>query len=292
MKKTPTVSIITVTKNRADLLDRNLRSLLGQLGGPDEIIVVDNGSTDTTGRTIASYRKKLPIKAVEHPHGSFPELYNAGVSHAVGDIVAFLDDDCAAGRGFVDRIRRAHRECPNAVIQGKTESVPKGNIFAEIMGDHYRNWLQTMQTHGNRMRTFDNKNASLPRTLFLRFGGFSQAMSRGSEDIELGLRLTKAGVPIFFDPTILAYHFERTTFSGFLAQHRRIAASEGYLDRTLDPTQRLGLIARKKLFLHLKSFLVRELRYVRHGDFDKALLLPFLYGALAWIRINGYARGR
>ncbi|MBI3385651.1 glycosyltransferase [Candidatus Gottesmanbacteria bacterium] len=292
MKKELTISVIVVTKNRMALLSQCLSSLVGQLKRRDEIVIIDNGSTDATPDIIASYRTRLPIRSFRLMRGSYPELYNAGISHAQRDIVVFLDDDCQAGTAFLRHIRSAHIFHPNTVIQGITYSIPKGNMYAEIMGDHYKNWLRTMRISGNMMRAFDNKNASMPRALFHAFGGFYPKMSRGSEDIELGLRLTRHAVPILLDRTVIAYHHERTTLEGFLAQHRRIAASEGYLDRIVPQGERLGIIPLQKLLLHTKSFLQREVYYVSRGEVKNAGMLPLLYLALAWIRITGYATNR
>lgn len=293
MTQGKTISLIIVTKNRAQLLSHCLSSLMGQLKNRDEIVIIDNGSTDETSTVIASFAKKLTIHAFPKPKGTFPQLYNSGVAQARGDIVVFFDDDCRATPDFLDNIRRAHTKHPNTVIQGLTKSIPKGNIYADIMGDHYANWIATMLIdNNNHMRTFDNKNASIPRALFTKFHGFSPAMSRGSEDIELGLRLRRNGIPIILDRTILAYHHERTTLAGFLAQHRRFALSEGYLDRVVEPSERLGIIPKKKLFLHMKSVLRREMNYLTHWKLNSVLLLPFLYLALAWIRFTRYHLSR
>ncbi len=290
-KKMPTLSVITVTKNRAPLLAKALESLVGQCKKGDEVIVVD-ASTDNTPEIVAGYKKRLPLRYIRYFTPGYPAFYNKAARVARGDILVFFDDDCVASRSFLANIRRAHQKNPDSVIQGMTYSIPKGNLYVDIMGDHYQNWLAMMTLSGNHMKSFDSKNASLPRKLFWQHGGLSSKMHRGSEDIELGMRLRRHGIPILLDRTIIASHHERTTFRSFIAQHKRFAASEGYLDKVLPRSDRLGIVPAKKLFLHLRSFAKRERMLMTSGQWRQALFLPCLYGMLAIIRVWGYATNR
>lgn len=287
----PTLSIITLTRNRAKLLRLNLQSLIGQLSRKDEIIIIDNGSTDDTAPVLRAYAKKLPLQIYRMSRGKYPHLYNAGIRHATKDIVVFLDDDCIASPNYIERIRRAHAKRPNAAIQGMTHSIPKGNIFAEIMGDHYKHFISTNMLDRGHLRILDNKNASIPKKLIMSVDGFCEDLDCGSEDIEFGIRLRSGGIDILFDPTIVAYHHERTTYTDFVAQHLRFARCEGHLDRLLPPHERMGLVRFPKLKRQIVSALIREWSYIRSAKIKEALLLPFLYLVLACIRIYGYASG-
>ncbi len=289
--KQPTLSIITVTKNRAPLLLLCLNSLVGQCKKGDEIIIVD-ASTDQTPAMIKSYANKLPIRYIRYTKPGYPAFYNKGATHAKGDILVFFDDDCIATPNFLSRIRHAHIQHPNAIIQGMTHSIPKGNLYVDMMGDHYKNWLSMMTLHGNEMKSFDSKNASIPRALFWNHGGLSPTMTKGSEDIEFGLRLRRSGIHIYFDRTIIASHHERTTWTECIRQHQRFAESEGHLDHILPAHERLGVIPSRKLFLHIRSFFLREFSYISSYQWKNIILFPLLFITLACIRIWGYAKHR
>ena len=286
----PTLSIITLTHNRADLLAKNFASLIGQLHKHDEIIVIDNNSTDHTRAIISSYKDSLPLRVFHMKTGKYPQLYNAGIRHAKKDIVVFLDDDCIASPTFMKNVRNAHRKHTNAVIQGMTYSIPNGNIYAEIMGDHYRHFITTNLIGSKHLRILDNKNASIPRSLILKLDGFCEKLDCGSEDIEFGIRVRSQGLSILFDPSIVAYHHERTTYRSFVAQHIRFARCESYLDRIVPKNERIGLVRIPKLTLQLKSAFLREYRYITQGKVREAILLPFLYITLSFVRIYGYIR--
>lgn len=289
--KQPTLSIITVTKNRSALLSLCLHSLIGQCRRGDEIIIVD-ASTDETPRMVRSFAKRLPIKYIRYLKSGYPMFYNKGAKYAKGDILVFFDDDCVAAPDFLTRVRIAHTRHPNAIIQGMTHSIPKGNVYVDMMGDHYKNWLSAMTLHGNEMKSFDSKNASIPRALFWKHHGLSPTMTKGSEDIEFGLRLRRSGIHIYLDRSIVASHHERITWTECVRQHRRFAASEGHLDHILPKSERLGVIPLKKLFLHTRSFFRRESIYIRTQQWKNIILLPILYTTLACIRIWGYATHR
>lgn len=292
MKRALQVSILTLTRNRAELLRKNLASLIGQTRTGDEIIVIDNNSTDHTASVINAFGDILPIRSyVSHLTG-FSTLYNLAVKKAKNPLLIFLDDDCIAAPGFVQGHRNAHRNGKPHVVQGWSKSIPKGNIYAEMTGDHYHNWITTYMTKNGKMITFDNKNVSFPKKLLKTYGAFSPKLLKGGEDIELGRRLSRHGVPIVFKPKILAYHHERDTFRAFIRQHLRFAQSDANLARQLHQETTFAAFVGYKIYLHTQSALRRELRYIQTGNIVNAILLPLLYVLLLFLRIWGYATSK
>jgi GT2 family glycosyltransferase len=286
---TPSVSVVTLTKDRALLLRLCLDSLVGQLFSSDEIIVLDNASTDNTRAIISEYKHKLPIRYFYSKNQGYPKLYNTASSYSTKQILIFFDDDCVAEKHFIEKIRLAHAKSKLChAVQGMTYSVPKNNIYADITADHYKNWLLVHRIRDNEMLALDNKNVSLPRRMFVRVGGYREELFYGSEDVELGVRLRRGGIKILFDPSIVAYHHERDTLKGFLQQHLRIAISEARLNMLMPKEQRLTAMSHKKTLLNLRSAATREGRYLQAGNIVYAVLLPFLYIALAGIRLWGY----
>ncbi len=87
----PAVSVVIPAHNAAPWLGDTLRSVLAQTYRDFEVIVVNDGSTDGTGTVIASFGQK--IRCVEQPNQGLPAARNAGIRHALGDWIAFLDAD-------------------------------------------------------------------------------------------------------------------------------------------------------------------------------------------------------
>lgn len=86
-----TVSVIIPTYNRAHLISRAIRSAVANLVPGDEILVVDDASTDNTAEVVA--RCSGPVRYLRTAHGGAGAARNRGLEAARGDLVAFLDSD-------------------------------------------------------------------------------------------------------------------------------------------------------------------------------------------------------
>lgn len=287
------VSVLTLTRNRAQYLKQCLQSLVGQVAPSDEVIVVDNNSSDNTRQILRQYMRVLPLRVFRTSLQGYPLLYNYAIKKSKGDVLVFFDDDCVADKSFIASIKAAHKKYPHSAIQGKTYSLPPNNIYAEVMGDHYKNWIQSnLLADGVHMKTCDNKNLVIPSFLLDAYGNFDKRLLAGSEDVELGMRFVKKGASIRFEPSIIAHHHERDTFHGFMMQHMRIARSESLVDAKNQNNQRIGMLRWAKLRLHAQSAVHRELLYIRSARIKDALLLPFLYLLLFIVRVTRYSTAR
>jgi glycosyltransferase involved in cell wall biosynthesis len=118
----PTLSIIIITKDRAEDMRRTLASIERQSMLPDEVVVVDASNDDQLSELVAcSY---LPIQYISSEPG-LTRQRNKGVSAASGDLLVFLDDDvdlvddCL--RAFADALRQNEEEV--AAICGRVLNV-------------------------------------------------------------------------------------------------------------------------------------------------------------------------
>lgn len=87
----PAVSVIIPVFNGAQYLAEAIDSALGQTRPPDEIVVVDDGSTD--GSADIALRRGPPVRLVQQANAGLSAARNRGVREATGDILAFLDAD-------------------------------------------------------------------------------------------------------------------------------------------------------------------------------------------------------
>ncbi len=85
------VSVIVPTYNRADLVGQAINSLLAQTRLPDEIIVIDDGSSDDTSTVLARYGP--PVQVIRQHNRGRSAARNTGLGAASGDLIAFLDSD-------------------------------------------------------------------------------------------------------------------------------------------------------------------------------------------------------
>src|ERR1700691_3832860 len=85
------VSTIVAVYNGADTVDRAIRSIFAQTFTDNEIIVVNDGSTDDTGAVLARFGDR--IRVITQGNRGLSAARNAGVRASTGEYVAFLDDD-------------------------------------------------------------------------------------------------------------------------------------------------------------------------------------------------------
>jgi glycosyltransferase involved in cell wall biosynthesis len=85
------VSVVIPVYDGAGYLGEAIDSVLAQIRPPDEVVVVDDGSTDATPEVIASYGDR--VTAIRQPHLGNAAALNRGVEATTGELVAFLDAD-------------------------------------------------------------------------------------------------------------------------------------------------------------------------------------------------------
>ncbi len=89
------ISVIIPTYNRARYLQRAIDSVLDQTHLPDELIIVDDGSTDNTAEIVddVTSRATFPMHFLRQENKGASSARNLGIQHALGDILCFLDSD-------------------------------------------------------------------------------------------------------------------------------------------------------------------------------------------------------
>jgi len=95
----PTISAIVPTYNRAGVIAQAIDSILSQVPAPDEVLVVDDGSTDDTAAILAQFGDR--IRVLTQPNAGAAAARNHGIREARGEWLAFLDSDDLWGPGRI-----------------------------------------------------------------------------------------------------------------------------------------------------------------------------------------------
>ena len=97
------ISVIMLTYNREALVSRAIESILAQTYRDFEFLIVDNGSTDRSGRIAEEYAAgDERIRVIHRERGNIGSGRNAGLDAARGDYIAFIDDDDWAEPDFLE----------------------------------------------------------------------------------------------------------------------------------------------------------------------------------------------
>jgi hypothetical protein len=136
------ITVGIITRNRARDLQNALESLTMQDRVPDEVVIVDNGSTDDTRAVIAEFEDRLPLRYVHLAEASIPSARNLVLEHATQEIVSFTDDDCAIPREWLSSVERGFLRADNVgVVGGWVEHWPAEqrtmiDTYYEIFHNH------------------------------------------------------------------------------------------------------------------------------------------------------------
>jgi glycosyltransferase involved in cell wall biosynthesis len=107
----PKISVIMLTYNRETLVSRAIESVLAQTFRDFEFIIVDNGSTDSSGAIAYEYAAKDDrVRVIRRERGNIGAGRNTGLEAAVGEYIAFIDDDDWCEPDFLEFLYRLATE--------------------------------------------------------------------------------------------------------------------------------------------------------------------------------------
>lgn len=198
MSKPTTVAVVVVARNEAELITRCIGSIAAQSRQPDQVILVDDGSSDDT---IALARAAFPgIEVLAHHTRSLARNRNSGWQAAKTEFVAFLDADCEAPAHWLDSLLRAAQESGFDVVGGGN-APPQGESThfdaLAIMLDNVVGSRGSVQGQVPREpREVDHLptlNVMYRRSALVRVGGFDAGFTQIGEDEDLSRRLAASG---------------------------------------------------------------------------------------------------
>lgn len=122
------ISVLMLTYNREGLVGRAIESMLKQTYGDFEFIIVDNGSSDNSGKIAEEYAEKDGrVRVIHREKGTISAGRNTALDAAKGDYIAFIDDDDYAEADYLEFLLDLITENNAAVsICGMT-----GRVFGE-----------------------------------------------------------------------------------------------------------------------------------------------------------------
>lgn len=127
------ISLIATVLNEGQSMHRLMRSLVAQTRLPDEVVIVDGGSTDDTVAILQSYTDKLPLRVLVAPRSNISEGRNKAISAAQGDIIAVTDAGVIVDRNWLEKITAPLLADANCTISGGFFNPDYTNLFELAM---------------------------------------------------------------------------------------------------------------------------------------------------------------
>lgn len=191
MESNSGVTAFIPTFNRVAYLKAAISSLLRQTLLPDEIIVVDDGSTDDTAQVVASFG--LRIVYLRKTNGGKSSALNMGLQHASREFVYILDDDDVAAPEAIERLAstlKASPECGFAYAGHDAFQVTgSGEVLTETREPHPPD-DEALSLVLMRQCLLYQSNMLVRKTCYEQVGPFNEEFIR-SQDYEMLLRLVR-----------------------------------------------------------------------------------------------------
>ena len=216
----PKYSIIIPVYNRPDELAELLESLTKQTYTDFEVLIVEDGSSKRSASVYEQYVGKLRIQYFYKPNTGPGPSRNFGFEHAKGDYFVVFDSDCSLPSDYFSIVESHLALHPLDAWGGPDRGHESFSSLQQAMAYTMSSVLTTGGIRGgkNQADKFQPRsfNMGMSRKVWEATGGFK--FDRLAEDIELSIRIRKAGFSIGLIPDAFVYHKRRTELSQFFRQ--------------------------------------------------------------------------
>jgi N-acetylglucosaminyl-diphospho-decaprenol L-rhamnosyltransferase len=233
MTASDALSVVVVTYNSAQDIGATLAALLPQLRPDDEIVVVDNASTDGTPaavRDVVAQARLVPSGA----NLGFAGGVNLGVAEATNPLLLLLNPDAEVLPGCVDVLRATAADEPRWGAWQALVVLPNGSINTSGGRVHFLgfgwagNWGEPRAAAPTRPEEVGFASGAamcLRRAAWDDVGGFDPSYFMYGEDLDLSLRIGLRGWGVGIAPEAVVrhdYEFERGAWKWFHLERNRL----------------------------------------------------------------------
>jgi N-acetylglucosaminyl-diphospho-decaprenol L-rhamnosyltransferase len=207
------VTVVIVAHDSLPELRRTLPALLAELGTNDELIIVDNASSDAVVEELSLLAPGARVRVMNENAG-FAGGANAGAADARGDLVVLLNPDAIVQRGWGEAIRRPWGG-PAAAWMGLVllDGGERINTSGGVL--HYTGFgwagqigapVSAAPSASREVGFLSGACLAIPRDLWRIVGGFAEHFFMYCEDVDLSLRLRLLGGQLFVVPDARVDH--------------------------------------------------------------------------------------
>lgn len=222
-------SLISPTFKRPEEVTEFLESLLLQKHSDFEVILGDGTPGDTLRPELKRYESNghYPLTIVYEEYLSVSDGRNRAAEVARGEYIIFLDSDCIIPENFLNNIEAHLAKEPLDAFGGPDMAHRDFTDLQKAISFSMTSMFTTGGIRGKKKHvgTYHPRgfNMGMKKSVFDAVNGYSEF--RCGEDIELSIRIIKAGYKVGFIPEAYVFHKRRTSLKQFFKQVFRFGAA-------------------------------------------------------------------
>ena len=276
----PKVSVVVASYNGGRTLKVCLESLV-RLNYPNyEVILVDDGSTDSSPEIASLFKTVRYIRQTNH---GLSVARNTGINASTGEIVAFTDSDCRADEDWLYYIVGDLLTSRFTGMGGHNFLPPEDSPVAAAVlvspgGPAHVMLNDRLAEH------VPGCNMVFYKWALGEIGGFDPIFTKAGDDVDVCWRLQQRGYRIGFNPAGFVWHYRRSTVKAYLKQQRGYGEAEALLVRKHPEYFNLigNSIWRGQIYTASKFGLVIGRSVIYHGVFATGFFQTLYSAPPAW----------
>ena len=217
----PTISVVVCSYNGSKTIDKCMQSLFHLEYQNYEVIVIDDGSTDSTASIVSKY----PARLIRTSNHGLSAARNRGMTEARGEIIAFMDDDAYADPHWLNYLAIAFQETDHACIGGPNLVPPEDGWMAQCVARAPGGPIHVLLSD-EQAEHVPGCNLAVRKSAMQEIGGFDTRFRTAGDDVDFCWRLQNTGFTIGYHPGAMVWHHRRNSISAYFRQQRGYGKAE------------------------------------------------------------------
>ena len=260
------VSLYIPVYNGESTIESVLKSAFKLNPSPDEIIVINDGSSDNTSNILERYKDRISIFR-NNTNKGLAYSRNVGISKSRHENVASLDSDVEVSEDWLKNLFEVKTKFKSAICGGiLLEKYKDKNMY-----NQWRHVHATQNNYGkedieNLKRPISGSNSLLSKTAWVKAGGYDEQYKTNGEDSTFCQKLLKCDYKISYSSKAKAYHLRNDNLISLVNSVRRAYIYGAGLKK---PTFMRLL---QRTIRHFKNFILYSLKDIRIFKFHLILI--------------------
>jgi ABC-type multidrug transport system fused ATPase/permease subunit/GT2 family glycosyltransferase len=222
----PRISVVVCSYNGASTLNVCCEGLLEQEYPDFEVIVVDDGSTDSTAAIASEYG----FRVISTENQGLSSARNIGLKAATGEIVAYIDDDAWPDPQWLTYLAATFLSTSHAGVGGPNIPPPSGGPIARCVANAPGGPIHVLLSD-TEAEHIPGCNMAFRKSCLQAVGGFDPQYRAAGDDVDICWRLQARGWTLGFNPAAVVWHCRRNSMRAYWKQQVGYGKAEAMLER-------------------------------------------------------------